>query len=161
MYSITVVAVGRLKDKFYEDAAAEYLKRLQAYAKVSVVEIRAVELPSESPGEAEIAKALEKEGEAILQKSPAGAAVAALCIEGKLFSSEDLAAYMNACGGAGKSQLVFVIGGSYGLSDAVKKRADVRLSMSRMTFPHRLARVMLLEQVYRGFKIARGEKYHK
>ena len=161
MYSITVVAVGRLKDKFYEDAAAEYLKRLQAYAKVSVVEIRAVELLSESPGEAEIAKALEKEGEAILQKIPAGAAVAALCVEGRLFSSEDLAAYMNACGSAGKSQLVFVIGGSYGLSDAVKKRADVRLSMSRMTFPHRLARVMLLEQVYRGFKIARGEKYHK
>ncbi len=161
MYSITVVAVGRLKDKFYEDAAAEYLKRLQAYAKVSVVEIRAVELLSESPGEAEIAKALEKEGEAILQKIPAGAAVAALCIEGRLFSSEDLAAYLTACGSAGKSQLVFVIGGSYGLSDAVKKRADVRLSMSRMTFPHRLARVMLLEQVYRGFKIARGEKYHK
>ena len=161
MYSITVLAVGRLKDKFYAEAAAEYLKRLQAYAKTQVVEIRAQDLPSDDPADAEVQKALQKEGEEILSKIPAGAFVVALCIEGKLCSSEDLAGLFAEVGNAGKSQIVFVIGGSYGLSDAVKKRADIRLSMSRMTFPHRLARVMLLEQVYRGFKILKGEKYHK
>ncbi|MBR5411003.1 MAG: 23S rRNA (pseudouridine(1915)-N(3))-methyltransferase RlmH [Clostridia bacterium] len=161
MYSITVIAVGRLKDKFYDDASAEYLKRLQAYARVTVEEVRAADLRSDDPSDAEITRALEREGEAILQKIPAGAAVAALCIEGKPFSSEDLSDYLVSCGNAGKSQLVFVIGGSCGLSDAVKRRADVRISMSPMTFPHRLARVMLLEQIYRGFKIAKGEKYHK
>lgn len=160
MQTITILAVGRLKDKFYEDASAEYRKRLSAYAKLNVTEIRAAELPPE-PSAAQVAAALEREGAELLKKIPAGARVAALCIEGKLFSSEELAAELQNAALTGGSHVVFVIGGSYGLSDAVKKRADLRLSMSRMTFPHRLARVMLLEQLYRACKINAGEQYHK
>ena len=160
MLSVTVLAVGRLKDKFYEDAAAEYLKRLGAYARVNVVEIRAADLP-EDPNPAQIEIALFKEGREMLSKIPPQAYVAALCIEGKLFSSEDLASLLADAPVKGYSHIVFLIGGSCGLSDEVKARADIKLSMSKMTFPHRLARVMLLEQLYRGFKIARGEKYHK
>ena len=160
MLTVSVLAVGRLKDKFYEDAAAEYVKRLGAYARVNVTEIKAAELP-ENPSAAEIENALLKEGRALLSKLPQTAFVAALCIEGKLYSSEDMAALLSNAALKGDSHVVFIIGGSYGLSDEVKRRADVRLSMSRMTFPHRLARVMLLEQIYRGFKISRGEKYHK
>lgn len=160
MLHITVLAVGRLKDKFYEDAAAEYLKRLGAYAKVNITEVKAAELP-EDPAPALISEALEKEGRELMKKIPANAFAAALCIEGKQFSSEDMALLPEKAALAGKSQVVFIIGGSYGLSEEVKRRADVRLSMSRMTFPHRLARVMLLEQIYRGFKISRREKYHK
>ena len=160
MLSITILAVGRLKDAFYADAAAEYVKRLGAYAKVNITEIRAAELP-ENAGDALVQDALMREGQEILRKIPAGAYVVALCIEGKLYSSEDLAALLTEAPLKGKSHIVFIIGGSYGLSDEVKRRADARLSMSRMTFPHRLARVMLLEQIYRGFKIGKGEKYHK
>lgn len=160
MLSITVLAVGRLKDRFYEDAAAEYLKRLSSYAKTKVVEIPAAALP-ETPSGAEISSALEKEGQEILKRIPAGAKAVALVIEGTLFSSEDLAALLQKSAVSGVSHIVFIIGGSYGLSETVKRRADVRLSMSKMTFPHRLARVMLLEQVYRACKINRGETYHK
>ena len=160
MLTVTIIAVGRLKDKFYEDAAAEYAKRLGAYCKLNITEIRAAELP-EDPGAALIADALRREGQEILKKIPASAYAAALCIEGKQVSSEDMGALLRDAPLSGKSEIVFIIGGSYGLSDEVKKRADARLSMSRMTFPHRLARVMLLEQIYRGFRIARGEKYHK
>ena len=160
MLSVTVLAVGRLKDRFFEEASAEYLKRLSAYAKVNITEIRAVDLP-ERPSAAEIAAALQKEGEAILKKLPAGAKTIALCVEGKLLSSEELAAFIDGSAVAGDSHLAFVIGGSYGLSEDVKKAAFLRLSMSRMTFPHRLARVMLLEQLYRACKISRGEAYHK
>ena len=160
MLSITILAVGRLKDAFYADAAAEYGKRLGAYAKVNIAEIRAAELP-ENAGDALIQDALIREGQEILRKIPAGAYVVALCIEGKLYSSEDLAALLTEAPLKGKSHIVFIIGGSCGLSDEVKQRADARLSMSRMTFPHRLARVMLLEQLYRACKISRGEQYHK
>lgn len=160
MLNITIIAVGRLKDKFYEDAAAEYVKRLSAYTKVNIVEVRAADLP-EDPGAALIADALKREGQEILKKIPASAYVAALCIEGRQIASEDMAGLLTDVPLMGKSELVFLIGGSYGLSDEVKRRADARLSMSKMTFPHRLARVMLLEQIYRGFKISRGEKYHK
>ena len=160
MLTVTLLAVGRLKDRFYEDAAAEYVKRLGAYAKVNIVEVRAAELP-EDPGPALIENALRKEGRDLLAKIPPQALAVALCIEGKPYSSEDMASLLSDAAVSGRSQVVFLIGGSYGLSDEVKNRADVRLSMSRMTFPHRLARVMLLEQLYRGFKIARGETYHK
>lgn len=160
MLSVTVLCVGRLKDRFFEEASAEYLKRLKAYAKVNVVEIKAIEL-SQEPGEAEIAAVLEKEGNEIIRKIPAGAKVVTMCIEGKLFSSEELAGYFASSANAGCSHVVFIIGGSYGLSEKVKALSDVRMSMSRMTFPHRLARIMLLEQIYRGFKINAGEKYHK
>ena len=160
MLNITIICIGRLKDAFFESASKEYLKRLGAYAKVNTVELKAVDLPQE-PSAAEIAAALEKEGAEILKKIPSGARVIALCVEGKLWSSEELAADFTAAANGGTSHVVFVIGGSYGLSEAVKRASQVRLSMSRMTFPHRLARVMLLEQIYRACKINAGEKYHK
>ena len=160
MLTITIICVGRLKDAFFEDAAKEYGKRLTAYAKVNTVELKAADLPQE-PSAAEVSAALEKEGAEILKKIPSGAKVVALCVEGKPYSSEELADYFNACANAGCSHIVFIIGGSCGLSENVKRAAHVRLSMSRMTFPHRLARVMLLEQIYRACKINAGEKYHK
>ena len=160
MLSVNIICVGRLKDKFFEDASAEYLKRLKAYAKVNVSEIKAVDLPDEASS-ALINAALEKEGTEIIKKIPSNARVVALCIEGKLYSSEDTAKLLFDTALSGCSDIVFIIGGSYGLSDTVKQRADIKLSMSKMTFPHRLARIMLLEQIYRGFKINAGEKYHK
>ena len=160
MLNITIICIGRLKDAFFESASKEYLKRLGAYAKVNIAELKAVDLPQE-PSAAEIAAALEKEGSEILKKIPSGARVIALCVEGKLWSSEELAADFTAAANGGTSHVVFVIGGSYGLSENVKRAAHTRLSMSRMTFPHRLARVMLLEQIYRACKINAGEKYHK
>lgn len=160
MMTVDLICVGRLKDKFFEEASGEYLKRLKAYAKVNITEIKAVELPDE-PNASQISAALEKEGSEILKKIPFNAKVVTLCIEGKLFSSEDTAKLLADTALSGCSEIVFIIGGSYGLSDNVKQRSDVRLSMSKMTFPHRLARIMLLEQIYRGFKINAGEKYHK
>ncbi len=160
MLTITIICIGRLKDAFFEAASKEYLKRLGAYAKVNTVELKAVDLPQE-PSAAEISAALEKEGAEILKKIPSGARVIALCVEGKLYSSEELAADFTTAANGGTSHIVFVIGGSYGLSDSVKRASHVRLSMSRMTFPHRFARVMLLEQIYRACKINAGEKYHK
>ena len=160
MLSLTILAVGRLKDRFYEDAAKEYCKRLSAYAKVNVLEIRASDLP-DRPSQAEISAALEKESGELLKKIPADAAVVAMCVEGKQQSSEELAAYLEKTALGGTSHVVFLIGGSYGLSEEVKRKAALRLSMSKMTFPHRLARVMLLEQLYRACKISRGESYHK
>ena len=160
MLNITIICIGRLKDAFFEAASKEYLKRLGAYAKVNAVELKAVDLPQE-PSASEISAALEREGAEILKKIPSGARVVALCVEGKLYSSEELAADFTAAANGGTSHIVFVIGGSYGLSEAVKRASQVRLSMSRMTFPHRLARVMLLEQIYRACKINAGEKYHK
>lgn len=160
MISVTLICVGRLKDRFFEEASDEYLKRLKAYAKVNIVEIKAQELSPE-PNDAEVSAALEKEASEIMKKIPAGAKIVTMCIEGKLYSSEELAAFLESSAVSGCSHIVFIIGGSYGLSESVKKLSAVRMSMSKMTFPHRLARIMLLEQVYRGFKINAGEKYHK
>ena len=160
MISVTLICVGRLKDRFFEEASDEYLKRLKAYAKVNIVEIKAQELSPE-PNDVEVSAALEKEASEIMKKIPAGAKIVTMCIEGKLYSSEELAAFLESSAVSGCSHIVFIIGGSYGLSESVKKLSSVRMSMSKMTFPHRLARIMLLEQVYRGFKINAGEKYHK
>lgn len=160
MFNVTVISVGRLKDRFYEDAAAEYLKRLSAYAKVNIIEIKSADLP-ENPGEALINSALQKEGREILKKLPSDAFPISLCVEGKLFSSEELAQMFENSAGKGISHIAFIIGGSYGLSEEVKSHTKIRLSMSKMTFPHRLARIMLLEQIYRAFKISKKEKYHK
>ena len=160
MLSVTIICVGRLKDKFFEEASDEYMKRLKAYAKVNIVEIKAVEL-SQEPNQSEINAVLEKEGAEIIKKIPSGAKVVTMCIEGKLYSSEELAGFFSSSANSGCSHIVFIIGGSYGLSENVKKLSAVRMSMSKMTFPHRLARIMLLEQIYRGFKINSGEKYHK
>lgn len=160
MQTVTIISVGKLKDAFFEMASEEYLKRLKAFAKVNVIEIKAGVI-SENPRESEINAVLEKEGEEILKKIPQSAKVVSLCIEGKLYSSEDMAALFFDTALSGCSHVVFIIGGSYGLSEKVKKRSDIRLSMSKMTFPHRLARIMLLEQIYRAYKINSGEAYHK
>ena len=160
MQTVTIISVGKLKDAFFEMASDEYLKRLKAFAKVNVIEIKAGVLP-ENPSDNEINAVLEKEGDEILRKIPQSAKVVSLCIEGKLYSSEDMAKLLSDTALSGTSHIVFIIGGSYGLSEKVKTRTSVRLSMSKMTFPHRLARIMLLEQIYRGYKINAGESYHK
>ena len=160
MLNITVIAVGKLKDRFFEEASEEYLKRLSSYARVNVVEIKAAALPPE-PDDAQILSALKKEGDEIIKKIPSGARVISLCVEGKQYSSEALAGLIEKSALSGASHLVFIIGGSYGLSGEIKKLSDIRMSMSEMTFPHRLARIMLLEQLYRACKINAGESYHK
>lgn len=160
MAGISVICVGKLKEKFYQEAAAEYAKRLGGYCRLNIVELPEQKLPK-NPAPAEIQNALEKEGEAIRAKIPPGSRVAALCVEGRMRSSEELARMIAAWEQSADKNLVFVIGGSYGLHPEVKAMAAVRLSMSPMTFPHHLARVMLLEQIYRAFKIREGSEYHK
>ena len=160
MQRVTVLCVGKLKEKFYIDAAAEYVKRLQRHCKLELIELPEQRLPDDhSP--AEIQKALRAEGDAIREKLPKGGAVIALCIEGKPCSSQELSRRMANFGVQGKAQLTFLIGGSVGLDEDLKRRADWRLSMSPMTFPHHMARIMLLEQIYRAYQIADGTKYHK
>ena len=160
MQRVTVLCVGKLKERFYADAAAEYVKRLQRYCKLEIIELPEQRLP-EDPSPAEVQRALRAEGAAIREKLPKGGAVVALCIEGKPCSSEELSRRMADFGIQGRTQVTFIIGGSFGLDEDVKKQADWRLSMSPMTFPHHLARVMLLEQIYRACQIAEGTKYHK
>ena len=160
MQRVTVLCVGKLKEKFYTDAAAEYVKRLQRYCKLDVVELPEYRLPEE-PSPAEIQKALQTEGAAIRERLPRGGAVVALCIEGKPCSSEELSRRIIDFGVQGKTQITFLIGGSVGLDESIKKQADWRLSMSPMTFPHHMARIMLLEQIYRAYQIAAGTKNHK
>lgn len=159
MQRITVLCVGKLKEKFYADAAAEYCKRLSRYCKIEVTELPETRLP-EDPSPAEIKKALAAEANAIRQKLE-GDAVVAMCIEGQTCSSEALSKKLAAFALEGKSKVTFLIGGSFGLDETLKKQADWRLSMSPMTFPHHLARVMLLEQIYRACQIAEGTRYHK
>lgn len=160
MLQIRLICVGKLKEKFYIDASKEYLNRLSGYCKIETEDIAEARLPS-TPSEAEISAALKAEADAIGDKLIKGAAVIALCIEGTQPDSAGLAAQIEKYASEGISRLCFVIGGSYGLHPSIKERADYRLSMSRMTFPHHLARIMLLEQIYRGFKITEGGKYHK
>lgn len=160
MQKVTVLCVGKLKEAFYADACAEYQKRLARHCKLDLVELPEQRLP-ENPSEAEIAGALDREADAILEKLPRGGAVVALCIEGKALSSDALAEALAQYADRGVSQVTFLIGGSFGLAERVKKAAGLRLSMSPMTFPHHLARVMLLEQIYRAFQIQAGAKYHK
>ena len=160
MQRVTVLCVGKLKERFYIDAAAEYVKRLQRHCKLELIELPEQRLPDD-PSPAEIQKALRAEGDAIREKLPKGGAVIALCIEGKPCSSQELSRRMADFGVQGKTQLTFLIGGSVGLDEDLKRRADWRLSMSPMTFPHHMARIMLLEQIYRAYQIADGTKYHK
>ena len=159
MQRITVLCVGKLKEKFYADAAAEYIKRLSRYCKIEVTELPETRLP-EDPSPAEIKRALAAEANAIRQKLEGGAVVA-MCIEGQTCSSEALSKKLAAFALEGKSKMTFLIGGSFGLDETLKKQADWRLSMSPMTFPHHLARVMLLEQIYRACQITEGTRYHK
>lgn len=160
MLQIRLICVGRLKEKFYIDASKEYLKRLSACCKIEMEEIPEAHLP-ERPSKGDIEAALKAEAAAIEQKLLKGAAVIAMCIEGEQTDSGGMAALLEKYASDGISKLCFVIGGSFGLHASVKEQAAMKLSMSRMTFPHHLARIMLLEQIYRGFKISQGGKYHK
>ncbi|MEG0779054.1 MAG: 23S rRNA (pseudouridine(1915)-N(3))-methyltransferase RlmH [Oscillospiraceae bacterium] len=160
MQKVTLLCVGKLKEKFYAEGVAEYSKRLSRYCQLQIVELPETRL-SDSPSPADIRRALETEAALITEKLPKGGAVIALCIEGKLLSSPQLAETVTRFGIEGKPQLTFLIGGSVGLAESLKDAADLRLSMSPMTFPHHLARVMLLEQIYRAYQIQAGTKYHK
>ena len=160
MFSMTLIAMGKLKEKFYLSAAAEYEKRLKGYCAFQLLELPECRLP-EDPSPAEITAGLEKEGDVILSKIPKGAWFCVLTPEGKLLSSEQLADTLRQAKSGGRSSACFLIGSSFGIAPELKKLADLQLSMSKMTFPHHLARVMALEQLYRAEAIQAGSKYHK
>lgn len=160
MLNITLLCVGKLKEAYWRDACAEYEKRLGAFCHFRLVEVAEERLP-DHPSAAQIVATIEAEGKRLIEQIPRDSAVIPLCIEGKELDSPALAARIQKLTVEGTSHIVFIIGGSWGLSDAVKNRAVLRLSMSPMTFPHQLARVMVLEQVYRAFQISSGGKYHK
>lgn len=157
---VTLIVLGKLKEDYLRAACAEYIKRLQSFCKLNVVELNPQKLP-DSPSDLQIRDALEKESVEIRKHIPNGAKVITLCIEGKMMSSEKLSESLDRIAVGGTGSVCFVIGSSFGLSDSVKSISDIRLSMSPMTFPHQLARVMLLEQIYRAFQISHGGKYHK
>lgn len=159
MMKITLIALASLKERYLKDAAAEYIKRLGAYCDLKIIELDPVRLP-EKPSASEINAALSREAELIAKKIPAGDFVVSLCIEGKQLSSEEFSGVLEQGSNIGRG-VTFIIGSSCGLSDSIKRRADLKLSFSKMTFPHQLFRVMLLEQVYRAFKICSGGAYHK
>lgn len=156
---INLITLGKLKEKYFTAACDEYLKRLSPFCKVNVFELNPVAL-SENASDAEIENALKKEAEMIKSKMQSGYTFA-MCIEGKQLSSEELAAKINDISVSGKSTINIIIGSSFGLHDSIKNEADFKLSMSKMTFPHKLARVMLLEQIYRAYMINNNSKYHK
>lgn len=164
MLAVNLICIGKLKEGYLREASAEYTKRLSAFCKLNIVELPEHRLSS-NPSAAEIEKGLNIEGETILaalQKVSSNHSCAiALCIEGKECSSPALAERIASLALNGESEISFIIGGSFGLSDSVKRRADWKLSMSPMTFPHQLARIMLLEQIYRAFSINANSKYHK
>ena len=160
MMNINIICVGKLKEDYLRNACAEYQKRLGAFCRLKITELQPARLP-ENPNDSQINAALEDEGKQILSKIAANEAVFAMCIEGKMLSSTQLADRIAKIALEGESTLSFIIGGSFGLSDEVKSRGSLKLSMSPMTFPHQLARVMLLEQIYRAFQINAGGKYHK
>ena len=160
MFDITLITVGKLKEKFYLAASEEYKKRLGGYCRFQIMELPEAKLP-EDPSSAEIAAGLEKEADLILSKIPKGAWFCVFTPEGKLLSSEALAEQMKQVKLSGKSSACFLIGSSFGMAPRVKAAANFRLSMSPMTFPHHLARVMVLEQLYRAEAIQAGSKYHK
>lgn len=157
---ITVIAVGKIKEKFYTDAIAEYSKRLSRYCRLEIIQVADEKTP-DGVSEAQERQIKEKEGSRILAQIKDGAYVIALAVQGTMLSSEQLAGKLNRLGVDGQSQIVLIIGGSLGLSDEVLKRADYHLSFSPMTFPHQLMRVILLEQIYRSYRIISGEPYHK
>lgn len=158
--NISIIAPGKIKERYFSDAAEEYKKRISRYGKVDIIELKDEPTP-DSPTEREREIILSKEGERIKEKIPKGAFVVALCVEGKQKSSEELAKIFEDAALCGKSRIAFVIGGSLGLSQDIKDMADLRLSFSKMTFPHKLMRIVLLEQIYRAFTICEGKTYHK
>ena len=160
MLSISLITVGKMREKHYIAAFEEYAKRLSPFCKFENIELSEQRL-AENPSAAEIAAGLKKEAAEVSKHLPSGAFVLAMCIEGQLRSSEELALLFQSCANSGKSRICFLVGSSFGLDEDLKKRADMRLSMSPMTFPHHLARVMLAEQIYRGIMINEGSRYHK
>ena len=160
MLGVRLICVGKLGERFWKDAAAEYEKRLSGYCRLEVIELPEQRLP-DRPSEGQIETAWRREAELIRSKIPQNAAVIALCIEGRELSSRQLADKLEELSLNGTSKVVLLIGGSYGLDAALKRQAWMRLSMSPMTFPHHLARIMVLEQVYRALNIQAGGKYHK
>ena len=157
---ITIITVGKLKEKYLKQGIAEYVKRMGAYATVDLVEVPDEKAP-ETLSEADMQIVKQKEGERILAKIQPDTYVITLEIKGKLLTSEQLAAHIDQLATYGKSKIAFVIGGSLGLSDEVRARSDFALSFSKMTFPHQLMKLILLEQIYRAFRINRNEPYHK
>ena len=160
MLTVTVIVPGKLKEKYLQAAQDEYRKRLTAFCKFNIIEVSVERLPSE-PSDAEITAALEKEGKGILAAVPNQSFTYAMCIEGKQRTCVDFSKELDRLAVSGTSHVTFIIGSSFGLSEEVKQFADASLSMSEMTFPHQLARIMLLEQLYRAFQISTGGKYHK
>ena len=160
MIKVTLIVLGGLKEKFFIDAAKEYEKRLSRFCELKTVEINPAPLP-DNPSRSQIENALLAEAALIEKKIPQNAEVFALCIEGKQLSSEELSQKIMEVADFGSGNVVFIIGSSYGLSERIKNLAKFKLSMSKMTFPHKLARVMLLEQIYRAFMISSGGEYHK
>lgn len=159
MLRVKLIVLGKLKEKYWADAANEYIKRLSGYCKIEVCEIKDLPVP-ENPGESEIETVLLKESEEITKQIGSIKNVVSLCIEGKIISSEELSEMLGAAEMNGGS-IAFIIGSSHGLHDKIKNMSEKRISFSKMTFPHQMARIMLLEQLYRGFKIKKGENYHK
>ena len=157
---ITLITVGKIKERFFEAAIEEYSKRLSRYCKLEIIQVADEKTP-DGASEAQERQIKEKEGSRILAQIKDGAYVIALAVQGTMLSSEQLASKLNKLGVDGQSQIVLIIGGSLGLSDEVLKRADYHLSFSPMTFPHQLMRVILLEQIYRSYRIISGEPYHK
>ena len=160
MLHIRLICVGKLKERYFQEAVAEYEKRLRTCCRLELIELSETRL-SERPSETEIQTALRQEASEIEKKLLKDGKLVCLCVEGKLMSSEDFSVLLTEAENSGHPRVNFVIGGSFGLADELKNKSDVRLSMSKMTFPHHLARVMLAEQLYRGFQIKEGTKYHK
>lgn len=158
--NITIIGVGKLKEKYLKEAVSEYSKRLSKYCKLDIIEVSDEKAP-ENMSQAEEESVKDKEGQAILKYVKSDTYVIALVIEGKMLTSEAFADFINELGIKGKSNIAFIIGGSLGLSGEVIKRADFKLSFSPMTFPHQLMRMILMEQIYRGYRIIKGEPYHK
>ncbi len=160
MMNINFIVLGKLKEKYMKDFSAEYEKRLSGYCKLTVTELEPVKL-SDNPSEQEIKNALAKETQMIKAKIPKNSFVFSMCIEGKQMSSEELSKKLEDIALTGKNNITFIIGSSFGLSDEIKQMSDYKFSMSKMTFPHKLARIMLIEQVYRALSITNNAKYHK
>jgi 23S rRNA (pseudouridine1915-N3)-methyltransferase len=158
MIKINIICIGKIKEKYFTDAIAEYAKRLTAFCKFNIIELSEERIKSNIPNRSQIDEVIFSEGKRIMQKISPSDYVVAMCIEGKSMSSEELSKLIDNASVSGKSTVDFIIGG---LDESVKKRADVRLSMSRMTFPHQMARMILSEQIYRAFEISSNGKYHK
>lgn len=160
MIKVKIIALGKLKESYLREACAEYEKRLKRYCDLEITELQPKPLP-DNPSDNDVDSALKKEAELILQKIPSNAFIVPMCIEGKQISSPELSGVISNSAHIGKTSIVFIIGSSYGLCEKIKTLGDMRLSISKMTFPHQLARIMLLEQIYRAFKISEGSAYHK